>query len=57
MKIPVNQSAKNNAWCRRSRAILNLVSECDGLSCKFKLHALLYLCFYISEIKAKGTSW
>ena len=39
MKITVNQSAKNNAWCCRSRAIVNLVTEQDGLSYNFKFHA------------------
>ena len=33
MKITVNRSAKNSARCQRSRAIVNLITEHDGLSC------------------------
>ena len=40
MKITVNRSAKNIARCRRSRAILNLMTEQDGLSFYLEFHSL-----------------
>ena len=36
MKITLNLSAINSPRCRRGRAILNLVTERDGLSCNFE---------------------
>ena len=36
MKINANRSAKNCARCRRSKAVLNLVTERDSFNCDFK---------------------